>query len=166
MKHKLFSLSGTPGTGKTSISKDLAKLLDYKLINLNDIIIKKKLYSGYDKKLKSYVVDMKKVNKLKFDEDVLIDSHLSHFMKADKIIVLRCKPEELEKRLKKRKYFKEKIRQNIESELIGLISWEARKYNKLVFDIDTTCKTKKQVLNTIKRYLKSKKSNRIIDWCL
>lgn len=166
MRNKVVVLTGTPGTGKTHISEELAKKLNYRLIDLNDVIIKKKLYSSYDRKLKSFVVDVKKIKKLKFRENVLIDSHLSHFIKSDKVIVLRCKPNELVKRLKVRKYSKEKIRQNFESELIGLISWEARKYNKIVFDVDTTNKTKKAVIAQILKYLKAKSSNKSIDWCL
>ncbi|MCD6477047.1 MAG: adenylate kinase family protein [Candidatus Aenigmarchaeota archaeon] len=166
MKGKIIAITGTPGTGKSSIAKDLAKKLNYKLIDLNDIIIKQKLYSGYDRKMRSYVVDINKIKNLKFENNVIIEGHLSHFLKVDKVIVLRCKPEELEKRLKRRKYSKEKIKQNVESELIGIITWEARKYNKVVYDIDTAKKTKRQVLNTIIKYLKTRRSNKIIDWCL
>ena len=61
---KVILVSGTTGTGKTTIAKRLAKKRDYKYIDLNKMIIKKKLYSGYDKKLKTHVVDPRKSNKL------------------------------------------------------------------------------------------------------
>ena len=45
----MIALTGTPGTGKSSIAKKLAKKLGYELIDLNDVIKKKKLYEKYDK---------------------------------------------------------------------------------------------------------------------
>ncbi len=88
----MIALTGTPGCGKTSISKKLAKNLDYELIDLNKMIKKNKLYDKYDKKFDTYVVDIKKIKNLKFPKKSIIDSHLSHFLKADKVIVLRCDP--------------------------------------------------------------------------
>jgi len=162
-----ISISGTPGTGKTVVSKKLAKQMKYKLIELNKDIKTKKLYDSYDKKRKCFVVDVKKINsyfkKIK-EKDIIVDSHLSHtLIGLDKIFVLRCKPNVLEKRLHKKRWNKEKIRENLEAEYISLISWEARQINKNVYDVDNT---RSKALNTIKQIINGRgnKYKKQINW--
>ena len=60
---KIIAASGTPGTGKTTLSKRLAKKLGYFYLDVNKLIIKNKLYEGYDKKRKTKVVDVSRLNK-------------------------------------------------------------------------------------------------------
>jgi adenylate kinase len=166
----IIALTGTPGVGKTYIAKKVSKKLGWKHVEMGKIIQRKKLYSSYDRKMKSYVVDMKKFKAYfkNFEVDVVLDSHMSHELPKsliDKVIVLRCEPKVLEKRLKLRKYSKEKIKQNFESELIGLISWEARRKHKNVVDVDCTKgkeKSVKKVISIIKG--KTKKADQV-DWC-
>ncbi len=151
-----IAISGTPGCGKSTVSRKLSRKLDYELADLNEVIKKKKLYDKYDRKFKTYIVDVKKIENLKFPKDCIIDSHLSHFLRVDKVIVLRCDPRELEKRLKKKKWSKEKIRINVESEMIGIISHEAKKLHKKVFEVDTSGKTVDKTIKEIVKLLKNK----------
>lgn len=147
-----IAVTGTPGTGKSLLSKKLAKKLGFSYIGLNDVIKKNKLYESYDRKRKTYVVDTKKLRSYfkKIKGNVIIDSHLSHlFDNMDLVIVLRCSPKTLEKRLKKKKWSNAKIHENIEAEMIGLISWEARQRYKNVFDIDTTKGKPVEAMETI-----------------
>lgn len=166
----IIALTGTPGCGKTTLSKLLAKKLGFNLLELNKKIKEKKLYSGYDKKRGTYIIDPTKVrrfvNRETKKEDWIIDSHLSHFLNVDFVIVLRCNPEELKKRLKIKKWKKDKIEENVEAELIGVISYEARKKHKLVFDVDTTGKGVNKVVETIEDILKRKgdKYKSAINW--
>jgi len=127
-------VTGAVGTGKTTIAKKLTKELKYKYIDVNKIISEKKLASGYDKKRKCKIVDIVKLNKvlidmIKKDRNLVIDSHLSHFLSSkyvDKCIVTKCDLKELEKRLKKRKYSKEKIRENLDAEIFDVCLEEAK----------------------------------------
>ena len=59
---EVIAVTGTPGTGKTALSKKLAKKLDFYYIDVNNLIAKNKLYEGYDKKRKTKIVDVKKLN--------------------------------------------------------------------------------------------------------
>lgn len=163
-KYFAIALTGTPGTGKTGIARILKKK-GFAEINLNREIRKHKLYSGYDRKRKTYVADMKKVEKFLKKElkseryknrQVIIDSHLSHLLLSsivNAVIVLRCDSEELEKRLIKRRWGREKVRENVESEIIGLIEYEARKKHEKVFVVDTTKLAAEQVARIIEQYL-------------
>jgi len=60
---KVICISGSVGTGKTTLAKRLAKKLSYKYIDINKIIKEQNLREKYDRKRKCYVIDTKKLNK-------------------------------------------------------------------------------------------------------
>ena len=60
---KTIIVTGTPGTGKTALSKRLAKKLNFYYIDANKIIFEYKLSDGYDRKRKTKIIDVKKLNK-------------------------------------------------------------------------------------------------------
>lgn len=157
----IIALTGTPGCGKTAVAQQLAEK-GFVHIELNRIITRRKLYSGYDKKRKTWIADINKVEKFiksyakKYgNKRIIIDSHISHLLPAklvDVVIVLRCSPGVLEKRLEKKHWNKKKIIENKEAEIIGLISWEARKKHKKVFEIDATNKKPKQIADDVRKF--------------
>jgi len=65
---KVIIVTGTPGTGKTALSRKLAKKLNFHYLDVNKIIKKYKVSEGYDKKRKTKVVDIKKLNKVLINE--------------------------------------------------------------------------------------------------
>jgi len=127
-------VTGSVGTGKTTFAKKLAEKLNYKYIDVNKIISEKNLEEGYDKKKKCKIIDTDKLNKvlidmIKKDTNLVIDSHLSHYLPkkyVEKCYVTKCNLKELEKRLKKRKYSKEKIRENLDAEIFDVCLTEAK----------------------------------------
>ena len=151
---KIIIVTGTPGTGKTRLSKNLAKKLDFFYLDINRLIYKSKLSEGYDKKRKTKIVDVDRLNKALIKEilsikknkkisGVIIDSHLSHYLPnkyADLCIVTKCDIKELSKRLKKKRFHKEKIKENIQAEIFGICHNEAleRKHNIIVIDTSKT----------------------------
>lgn len=163
-KKNVIALTGTPGTGKSSAAEFLKKK-GFAVIELNSEIKKRKLYSAYDRKRKTYVADFGKMEKflkteLKqekyLNKHVIIDSHLSHLLSSrivGAVVVLRCEPAVLEKRLKRKGWNAEKIRENVEAEIIGLIEYESRKKHRKVFVIDTTRLKLGQVAGKITRLL-------------
>jgi len=163
-KQKVIALTGTPGTGKSSASKTLNKK-GFAVIELNSEIKKRRLYSSYDRKRKTYIANFRKIEKflkkeLKSEKyknkTTIIDSHLSHLLPSSlvgAVFVLRCEPLVLEKRLKKKGWNAEKIRENLEAEIIGLIEYEARKKHKKVFVIETSKLKPEQIAMKIKRQM-------------
>ena len=118
----IIALSGTPGTGKTSLVPLLLKN-GFKVFDLNKIALDNNFIDGFDKKRNSKILDMSKINDfvkknlLEYNV-VFIEGHSSHLLKnVDKVIILRCHPNELEKRLKSKDWNKEKIRENVEAEM-------------------------------------------------
>ena len=83
----IILFTGTPGTGKSTLAKTLAKTLNHTYLDVNKVIDKHKLIESVDKKRKTNVVDEKKLSKIlekiiKEEKKLVIDSHLAHFIKA------------------------------------------------------------------------------------
>ena len=60
---RIIIVTGTPGTGKTTLSKKLAKKLNFHYLDVNNAIKKYDISEGYDRKRKTKIVDIKKLNK-------------------------------------------------------------------------------------------------------
>ena len=164
----VIAVSGVGGTGKTMSVREFDRMMkgEYKVIHLNGLAAKVNAYRGYDKKRKSKIIDMKKLKKAlkkikrkNKGKNIIFESIYAHEMDADIVIILRCRPDELKKRLKRKYEWKTKIVENVEAELMGIITEEAiAKHGKdKVFEIDTTEKTHRNTAFII-RLLSSKKS--------
>lgn len=148
---KVIVVSGTPGTGKTTLSKKLAKKLQFHYIDTNKIISRYKLSEGYDRKRKTNIIDVNKLNKKLIHEienykkskkynGIIIDSHLSHYLPkkyVDFCIITKCGISELNKRLKRKGFHKEKIRENLQAEIFDVCYNEALTRKHKIISIDT-----------------------------
>ncbi len=139
-------VTGTPGTGKTFIAKKLAKKYNYIYLDINKVIVKFHLSEGYDKKIKSKLIDEKKlvnvlIKLIKIDPKVIIDGHMSHYVPAryvEACIVIKCDIKILKKRLQRRNYSKQKIRDNLDSEIFDIILNEAKSMKHKIYVIDSS----------------------------
>ncbi len=133
-----ISITGTPGTGKSSVSAEL-KERGFNVVDLTAYIKENNLREEYDRERDTYDVDVEVLNdSLMGVKDSIFDGHLSHFLDVDLIIVLRCSPSVLEHRLQERGYSATKVRENVESELLDVILFESVESEIPVFVIDTT----------------------------
>jgi adenylate kinase len=138
-------VTGTPCTGKTTLAKEIAKRFKFKYVDANKIVKDNDLSDGYDKERDCEIVDVKNLNRvlkaiIKEEYKVVIDSHLSHELPNDIVdlcIVTKCNLKELEKRLKERDYSKEKIRENLDSEIFDICFVEAKENNHEILIIET-----------------------------
>ena len=161
---KNIILTGSPGTGKTTIAKLLSKKLKYKYIDVNKLIKEKKLKEKYIKKLDTYEVNTDKLTDelikiIKKSKGVVIDSHLSHYIPKKYVnlcIVCKCSLKELKKRLEKRKYSKEKIKENLESQTLEVCLVDALEMWHTVIERDTTKKNVKECVDEIIKEIKLK----------
>lgn len=144
---KAVVVTGSPGTGKTKIAKKIAKEKNAKYLDVNKIIKKYKLREEYDKKRKTWIVDVSKLNKVLIDlikkskKKLVIDSHLSHYLPKEHVslcVVCKCDLKILKKRLEKRGYSKAKIRENIDAEIFDVCLNEAKEFGHKVKVVDTT----------------------------
>ena len=138
-------VTGTPGTGKTKLAKEISRKSGLKYVDVKEFIRKNKLAFEYDKERKCAVVDEKKLAKelivlIKKNKNLVIDSHLSHFIPpkyVDLCIVTTCDLKTLAKRLKKRGYSKQKIRENLDAEIFDTCKTEAEENGHDVVIIKT-----------------------------
>ncbi len=133
------ALTGTPGTGKTTVADLLETDLD--VVHLNDLIREAGLHDGEDPERGSLVADLDAVReRLANREGLLVESHLAHHLDADLVVVLRCHPGELETRLRERGESDGKVEENAESEALDVILAEAVQEHgrERVHEVDTT----------------------------
>lgn len=149
-----WAITGTPGVGKTTVGAALA--LDRPVIHLHDVMEDSRFCAGLDEGRGTTVADLDALRRWTRDQpaDALIESHLAHLLPVDRVVVLRCHPDELRTRLQDRPDDSpSSIEENVECETLDLILSEAieRHGRDAVFEIDTTRRTTAEVSETIGR---------------
>ena len=162
----IVALTGTPGVGKTAVSQILQNE-GFDIIDLNKLAVEHDFWIGTDKQRDSKIIDIKQINTYvtetyKEKDLIIIEGHLSHLLKSvDNVIVLRCHPIELKQRLLTKGWSTEKIRENIEAEILDVILCEAvdlhAKTN--MFEIDTTDKSIDKVASAVVEIIRNKFKN-------
>jgi len=85
--------------------------------------------------IKKFLQIISKISKNKI-EGVIIDSHLSHYLKSDYCIIIKTDIKNINKRLSQRKYTKAKIHENIESEIFDICMQEAKVLKRKIITIE------------------------------
>lgn len=155
----ILGIGGTPGTGKTVVAKLLAKRIGVRCVELSKLVKEKRLYTSWDGKRKSFVVSRQKLLRefrkiKKANENLIVDGHFVEEIRPDVTVVLRCRPDVLEKRLRKRKYPAEKIRENVLAEILDVCAVDAGN----PVEIETHNRTPKQVVKLLERIWRGQKT--------
>jgi len=173
-------ITGTPGVGKSSISKLLASKIDAQVISISELVKKEKLYCGIDKKRDTLIADMKKISRrirnlisnFSESQNIIIEGHFATDIvppeKVSLVFVLRKDPEELRKILEKRFYKERKIKENLAAEILDVCLYDAVKRCGVdkVCEIDTTSKSLKEIVQEMMEVLNGVKECKvgIVDW--
>ena len=152
----LIALTGTPGTGKTTV----AALLPYPVLDINSLV-KGGMNLGLDPERGCLEADMDALAGhlacLDGDDTQILEGHFSHHF-ADWSIVLRLSPSALRPRLEARGYSEAKIRENLEAEALDVITVEAVEMCRRVDEIDTTGRSAEDVARTIRDIIEGRLS--------
>ncbi|MCE5214435.1 MAG: adenylate kinase family protein [Methanobacterium sp.] len=159
----ILFITGTPGTGKSTVASLLKEKTGLRLIDLNQLINDEELYTGIHEEWKYKIVDLDAlcqslnniIADLKDQEDLLVEGHLSHFCKgADVMVVLRAHPDILRKRLKNKGFPEKKINENIEAEALDVCAFEAfQTYGDKTNEINTSDKKPEEVADIINKIM-------------
>ena len=152
----IIALTGTPGTGKTTIASILRKH-NVSVISLKKLAEQHNFIESYDENRESNILDLDAIDRhlektIKNDEIIVIESHLAHLLKrVDTIIVLRCHPKTLRKRLEQRNWPWKKVHENLESEILDVILCESvdEHWRKLVKEVDTSTVSAEKIVEDI-----------------
>jgi len=163
-------ITGTPGVGKHTIAKEIGKILNLPIIDINEIAKKFNLLEKNDETNDVDVTKLEKILKKEIKQESVIVGHLAPYVlsssQISKVIVLRKNPYDLITVYKKRNYSKEKIKDNIGSEVLGIILYDSisRLGKKKTLQIDVTNKTVNDSVKKVIDAIKGISYSDEVDW--
>ncbi len=143
-------VTGTPGTGKTTLAKALAKKWRVPLVDVN-ALAKERGFAKKRKGEKELTVDLKRLSQMltalvrlpPYKKGFVVEGHLAcefSLPNVQRVVVLRTNPRALATRLKRRGYSSLKTRGNVEVEALDYCLTKSLSHyprSKLV-QVDTT----------------------------
>lgn len=131
-KNPNILITGTPGTGKTTMAELLAMATGLSHLNATDLILERKLVSEWDESLNTWVLDEDGfLDALEDDIEnggLILDYHGVDLFPEDwfdLVVVLTTDNTILYSRLEDRKYSEHKIQENVTCEIMQVILQEA-----------------------------------------
>tara|TARA_B100000929_G_scaffold215389_1_gene172176 strand:- start:4093 stop:4644 length:552 start_codon:yes stop_codon:yes gene_type:complete len=165
-------ITGNPGVGKHTIADEFLKNEDYDLIDINKIAIESNCIEKDEIGIQVDVQNLKNdLNKI-ITKKSLIVGHLAPYVVEKSnigiVIILRKNPYKLEQVYKERGYSKEKIKENLGSEILGITAHDAISEfgTENTFQIDTTTKTPQEVVEKIQKIIQERDNDDNVDWLL
>lgn len=162
-------ITGNPGVGKHTITREIVKILGVSIIDINKIA---KDVGLFEKNGDTNDVDTKKLEKIletKLSDKNIIVGHLAPYVLAknnvNKIIILRRNPYDLMSVYKERKYTDEKSKENASSEILGIITHDTiSKFQEKAFQLNISDKSIQETIRKIQDIISNNNGNEEVDW--
>ena len=132
-------ITGTPGVGKHTVAESLSIVMgNIPILDINGIILSENLLTISSENDKDKEVDIQKsyefltllLSKEEFQNSIIV-GHLAPYVinsqLVDFVVILRRSPYELKKIYQERCYSDSKTRDNINAEILGILSYDASK---------------------------------------
>ena len=126
-------VTGTPGTGKTTLCSELAERLGLRHLQVGDIVRQESAHEGWDEEHESYILDEDKLvdamEPMLEPGGAIVDHHGCDFFPErwfHLVLVLRTDNTVLYDRLVRRGYKQAKLTENVECEIMQVLLEEAR----------------------------------------
>ena len=163
----MCGITGTPGTGKSAIAAELARR-GHTVVHITDII--QPYVIGDDDERDTQVIDVDRLVDEFAPVAGFVEGHFSHLLPCDRIVVLRCRPDELKQRLAKRSYHPRKIRENMDAEALDVCLIETvEAYSPgQILELDSTGREPAWCADQIEQFVKGEiaASFGTIDWSM
>jgi adenylate kinase len=161
------ALSGTPGTGKTAVGERLSGR--FSVHEVADLAVR----SGAGSVIRGGVeVDLAALSRSIRSGSAIaprsvVVGHLSHLLPIQDVVVLRCRPDVLVRRLRKaRRGTKADRRENFLAEALDVVVAEALGLERRVWEVDTTGRTVSSVASEVAELITRRPAARVgvVDW--
>ena len=166
-------ITGNPGVGKHTTAFELKKILDLVLIDINDLAVQHHAFL----QMPNLEIDSRRIaaiieSKLGESQRTVIVGHLAPYVLKkewiDLTIVLRRSPYAILSTLESRNYSVEKIRENVASEILGVILYDSVQCfgKEKIAELDTTQTTSTEICEKIISLIKGNTGRKIgvVDW--
>ncbi|WVY99423.1 hypothetical protein V8G54_025493, partial [Vigna mungo] len=132
-KNPNILVTGTPGTGKTTMCTTLAEVTQLCHINIGELVKEKNLHDGWDDELECYILNedlvCDELENVMEEGGNIVDYHSCDFFPErwfDCVVVLQTDNTILFDRLSRRGYRDSKLSNNIECEIFQVLLEEAK----------------------------------------
>ena len=128
---QVFAITGTPGTGKTTVSRILSNKLEAHHIKLSSYSKENGYILEEDEERDTSIVDMDALGvaiqkEITGKKIVILDGHFGQDLldpdDVERVFILRKQPWDLKTVLYQREYSSEKVWENLEAEIMGVIT--------------------------------------------
>ena len=162
-------ITGNPGVGKHTITQLIADKMKFSIIDINEIAKDSELFEKNGDTNDVDVDVLEKILESKISENNIIVGHLAPYVlrknQVKIMIVLRRSPYDLISVYENRKYDDDKIKDNVGSEILGVIANDAMdKFQEKTFQINVSVETIVEVFEKIMSVIVNKKENEAVDW--
>ena len=162
-------ITGNPGVGKHAITQKIAEILELPIIDINSIAKDAGLFEKNNGVYDVNTIKLGKILEQKISEKKVIVGHLAPYVldknKIKIIIILRRNPYDLISVYKKRKYTDKKSKENLGSEVLGIIAYDTiSKFQEKAFQINTSGKSIQEVVEKVMVLISSNEGNEEVDW--
>lgn len=176
-----IAISGTPGCGKSTLVGEIINFgncsgLKFEATSVYDLASEFDCLGEIDSADDARPIDVESLKSCLEGEwknsakmNLVIDGHLSHLLDVDAIVVIRCHPDTITKRLLQREYPLEKVQENVEWELIGSVWSDIAQVNSIpILELNSTANDTssliEQFLNWVRDGFKPNTPAHPIDW--
>jgi len=163
-------ITGNPGVGKHTIANEIMKNEDYDLLDINKIAIESNNIEKDEISFEVDVENLKKYMKNLLTSKSLIVGHLAPYVieKSDfnVAIILRKNPYKLAEIYQIRKYSNEKAKENLGSEILGIIAHDtiSKFGDEKTLQIDNTKLTPQETIKKIQLMIENGNNSDEVDW--
>ena len=165
-----YVITGNPGVGKHTIANELSKNSDLPILDINKIAQESGLFEKNEETNDVDVGKLAKIIENKITSPVLIVGHLAPYVlnptKVKRVIVLRKNPYDLLPVYEKRGYSSEKIKDNIGSEILGVILYDTlEKFGaEKTLQVNVSSKGIKEITKTVLGIINGEVLTEEVDW--
>jgi len=177
-ERRVIVIAGVPGVGKSTVASAVAERLGCPVIGVSELAVKEGALLGRDEERDTDVVDLPRLKEIiaeavsATEGPIIVEGHYAYDVVPSDLVshalVLRRAPWVLKEELRERGYSDEKVKENVEAELLDVPLVEAIEAlgPDLVCEADTTGRTPDETVDEVLSIVEGSMPCRrnLVDW--